>query len=137
MPHRETPLADKTIEVLVVDDSLPTARALAELLMRDGFEVAAYTNATDALAYLQVGRPAAAVVDIHLPDMSGLTLAQRIREAHGAELPIIIISGDSSIENLQSLSLVGATYFYSKPVKASELRQRLRELTAATPGPVA
>ena len=120
-------------EVLIVDDSLPTARALAELLIRDGFEVAVYTNGSDALGYLDVGRPAAAVVDIHLPDISGLAISQHLRESHGPDIPIIIISGDSSMENISSLSMVGATYFYSKPVKAADLIRHLRELVPARP----
>lgn len=116
-----------------MDDSLPTARALAELLIRDGFEVAVYTNGSDALGYLDVGRPAAAVVDIHLPDISGLAISQHLRESHGPDIPIIIISGDSSMENISSLSMVGATYFYSKPVKAADLIRHLRELVPARP----
>lgn len=120
-------------EILVVDDSLPTARALAELLTRDGFEVAVYTTGAEALDYLNVGKPAAAVVDIHLPDISGLTVTQYLRESHGPDVPIIVISGDSSMGNISSLSVVGATYFYSKPVRASDLLKRLRELTGVRP----
>lgn len=120
-------------EILVVDDSLPTARALAELLMREGFEVAVYTNGTDAMAYLNIGKPSAAVVDIHLPDISGLEITQHLRALHGPDIPIIVISGDSSMGNIASLSVVGATYFYSKPVKVSDLLLRIRELTGATP----
>lgn len=118
-------------EILIVDDSLPTARALAELLIRDGFEVAVYTNGADALKYLNVGKPSAAVVDIHLPDISGLAISQQIRQQRGPDVPIIVISGDNSMGNIQSLSLVGATYFYSKPVKASDLLKRLHELVAS------
>jgi two-component system, sensor histidine kinase RpfC len=121
--------ARQAIEVLIVDDSQPTARALGELLMRDGFEVAVFTNGMDALAYLNVGKPDAAVVDVHLPDISGLILSEHIRSRSGPDLPIIIISGDTSMQNINSLSLVGATYFYSKPVKASDLVSRLRDLT--------
>ena len=112
---------------------MPTTRALAELLIREGFEVAAYTNGSDALRYLSVGRPVAAVVDIHLPDISGLAISQYIRQQRGPDLPIIIISGDASMININSLSIVGATYFYSKPVKAATLIQRLRELLAPKP----
>ena len=115
-------------EILIVDDSMPTARALAELLMREGFEVAAYTNGSDALHYLSVGKPVAAVVDIHLPDISGLAISQHIRQMYGPDLPIIVISGDSSMSNINSLSIVGATYFYSKPVKAQDLIKRIRQL---------
>lgn len=122
-------------EILIVDDSMPTARALAELLLREGFEVATYTNGSDALHYLSVGRPAAAVVDIHLPDVSGLAISQYIREKHGPDLPIIVISGDSSMNNINSLSIVGATYFYSKPVKATDLIKRIHELVLTNDTP--
>lgn len=115
-------------EILIVDDSEPTARAMAELLLREGYEAAAFTRGSDALAYLNVGSPSAAVIDIHLPDVSGLAISQHIRDKFGPDLPIIIISGDSSIQNLNSLSVVGATHFYSKPIRAAELIQRIREL---------
>lgn len=115
-------------EVLIVDDSEPTAKALAQLLIRDGFEPAAFTCGEDALKYLNVGSPSAAVIDIHLPDVSGLVISQHLRDRYGPDIPIIIISGDSSLQNLSSLSLAGATHFYSKPIKASDLLARLRQL---------
>ena len=118
-----------SLEILVVDDSVHTARALAQLLVREGFEPAVFGNGADAKQYLNIGKPAAAVVDIHLPDISGLELSQYIRQKAGPGLPIIIISGDSSMRNVNALGLVGATYFYSKPIKAQELVKRLRELT--------
>jgi DNA-binding response OmpR family regulator len=123
-----SPPQNRPREILIVDDSEPTARALAELLLREGFEAAAFTRGSDALAYLNVGSPSAAVIDIHLPDVSGLAISQHIRDTLGPDLPIIIISGDSSIQNLNTLSIVGATHFYSKPVRAAELLQRIREL---------
>jgi CheY-like chemotaxis protein len=123
--------AQRPREVLIVDDSMPTARALAELLLRQGLEVAAFTTATEALKYIEVGHPAAAVVDIHLPDMSGLAISQYIRQRFGDDLPIILISGDTSMGNINSLSIAGATYFYSKPIRASQLLDRIRELLAA------
>ena len=114
----------------MVDDNINTARALGELLIRAGFEPAVFGNGTDAMKYLEVGKPAAAVVDIHLPDISGLALSQFIRDRRGTDLPIIIISGDACIENVNALNMAGATYFYSKPVPAHELVNRLRSLLA-------
>ena len=78
-----------------------------------------------------VGSPSVAVIDIHLPDISGLAISQHIREKLGPDLPIIIISGDASIQNLNTLSIVGCTHFFSKPVRASELLQRIRQLVPA------
>ena len=69
------------------------------------------------------------MVDIHLPDISGLVLSSKLRERFGPGRPIIILSGDASMENLRSLSHVGATYFISKPFNSQHLIDRLRELS--------
>ena len=66
------------------------------------------------------------MVDVHLPDMNGLILSQKLREQLGPEAPIIVLSGDTSMETLNSLSLVGATYFFSKPVNSEQLLDRIR-----------
>jgi len=59
--------------------------------------------------------------------MNGLVVAQKLRERIGPSGTIIILSGDTSLETLNSLPHVGATYFFSKPVSASKLVERLRE----------
>ena len=115
-------------QVLVVDDSELVTASLASLLASRGFVVTAVNNATDALAFMQANQPVAAIVDIHLPDLSGLILSQKIRERVGDAMPIIIVSGDVSMETLNSLPHVGATYFFSKPVNPPLLLERLNEL---------
>jgi len=115
-------------EILVVDDNVNVSRALGELLFRGGFVPVVCTNGTEAIAYLGQAVPAAAIIDVHLPDVSGLVLTQFLRERYGPEVPVIILSGDTSMDNLNALPLVGATYFYSKPVRGSELVERIRGL---------
>ena len=114
--------------VLIVDDNESVTRALAHLFTRNGFTPAAFNTAMGALSYVHDHTPAAAVVDIHLPDLSGLVLSQRLRHKLGDQMPIIMLSGDPSLANLNSLSHVGATHFFSKPVRWSMLLKRIREL---------
>ena len=121
----------KRSEILVVDDNVNVSRALGNLLFRAGFAPTVCTNGMDALDYLSHGAPAGAIIDIHLPDISGLVISQHLREKHGRDIPIIIVSGDTSMNNLNALPDAGATYFYSKPVRGSALVDRMRELTAA------
>ena len=118
---------DNRREILVIDDSPPTARALASLLARDLYRTAVFHRGTDALDYARRHPCAAAVVDVHLPDMNGLVLSQKLREQFGPNVPIVILSGDTSMSTLNSLPHVGATHFFSKPVSATHLLQRLRE----------
>ena len=65
------------------------------------------------------------MVDIHLPDLNGLVITQKLRDQLGPRVPIIIVSGDTSMETLNSLAHVGATYFLSKPTSPSVLLQML------------
>jgi DNA-binding response OmpR family regulator len=116
--------------VLVVDDNEMVAQALARLLGHEGWRVSVCYNGVDALKQVECEVLAAAVVDIHLPDISGLVLSSKLRQRYGPKLPIIVLSGDTSMENIRSLSHVGATYFISKPFNSEHLVERLREFSA-------
>lgn len=127
-PGPETSLAASVPPtVLIVDDSEPTARALAKVLGAAQLQTAVSYRGNDAVEYAAHHPVDAAVVDIHLPDLSGLVVTQKLRERLGPATPIVILSGDTSMETLNSLSHVGATYFFSKPVNSAHLVQRLLE----------
>ena len=114
--------------VLVVEDNPGVATALAAVIRRAGFDATACHSGAEAMSHLDIARPQAAVLDIHLPDINGLVLAHKLRDRLGGDVPIIIVSGDTSIETIKSLGHVGATYFFSKPVSPSVLVERLKEL---------
>jgi CheY-like chemotaxis protein len=115
-------------KVLVVDDSQPTARALATLLGAADYTATTAFRGADALERARAGeRFDAAIVDIHLPDISGLVVSRQLRDLLGPDVPIIVLSGDTSMPMLNSLPHVGATYFFSKPVNANLLVERLNE----------
>lgn len=126
-PICETP-TETGPRILIVDDNHTMTRALAKLLTNEGMQPVECVNATEALKEIERCAPAAAVVDIHLPDLSGLILSQQLRARFGDAMPIIVVSGDGSREVLSSLAHVGATYFFSKPVKAQALIEQLRQL---------
>jgi DNA-binding response OmpR family regulator len=112
--------------ILVVDDSRLTATSLAKVLSAANYATAVALNGGEALECAKSAPISAAVIDIHLPDINGLVLSQRLRQLMGPNKPIIILSGDSSMEVINSLPHVGATYFFSKPVNVKELLQRLK-----------
>jgi DNA-binding response OmpR family regulator len=113
---------------MVVDDSPAVAVSLLTLLRNEGFDPIVFQSGQPALDYLRQNRPEIALIDIHLPDIPGLEIARQIREIHGASLPIIICSGDSSLDALLALPDAGATYFFHKPISVSRLMECLREI---------
>lgn len=114
--------------VLIVDDNQATARGLGYLFRDAGYDPATFNEGLAALEFARDHTPTAAVIDIHLPDISGLILSQRLREILGPHAPIVVLSGDASMEVLNSLPHVGATYFFRKPVSGAMLLEHFREL---------
>ena len=119
--------------VLVVDDNEPTARALSALLATARLKSAVFYRGHEALEYAGQNPCLAAIVDIHLPDINGILLAQQLRGRFGPNTPIVVISGDTSMPTLSAVSEIGATHFFSKPVNAGHLLERLREWIADAP----
>jgi len=114
-------------KILIVDDDVVTARALQVILRDAGYDAHSCHGGTAALHAARKDPPHAALIDIHLPDLNGLILAQQLRQLLGPDTPIIICSGDTSMETLNSLPHVGATFFFSKPLNRNALVERMKE----------
>jgi DNA-binding response OmpR family regulator len=114
--------------ILIVDDSAPTTRGLGGLFRQAGYLPSTFSKGLEAIAFAEHSRPAGAIVDVHLPDISGLLVSRRLREILGPDVPIVVLSGDTSMEVLNSLPHAGATYFFQKPVSGAMLLERFRGL---------
>jgi CheY-like chemotaxis protein len=113
--------------ILIVEDNTQVANGLARLLDQAGYTTHVFHSGGAALAFAEQSPPDAALIDIHLPDLSGLVLTQKLRARMGPEAPIIVVSGDDSMEVINSLPHVGATRFYRKPVRYADLVEHLQE----------
>jgi CheY-like chemotaxis protein len=121
--------------ILVIEDHETTARMLASILRSAGYNTVVAHSATEGLAKAVSAKPAVAVIDIHLPDLNGLILASQLRQLLGPDVPLLVCSGDTSLETLRSLTHVGATYFLSKPTNSSRLLEVIRTWIPTPPGP--
>jgi DNA-binding response OmpR family regulator len=85
--------------ILIVEDDVPTRTFLADNLTADGYDLLVAGTLHDALRTLEYHRVDLAVVDLGLPDGSGLELLRKVRESGGpgarldARLPLIVLSG--------------------------------------------
>ena len=80
--------------VAVVDDEASVRTALGRLLRLADYEVAAFESGTDFLASLPTRRPDCAIVDIHMPGLSGLEVQARLSAAHSGIPVVFITAGD-------------------------------------------
>jgi two-component system, OmpR family, KDP operon response regulator KdpE len=110
--------------VLVVDDEPPIRRFLRTSLTAAGYRVASADDAASALAGLASEKPDVIILDLGLPDSSGLDLIVDIRRR--SPVPIIVLSvRDDERSKVEALDL-GADDFVSKPFGMPELSARLR-----------
>ena len=109
--------------VLVCDDELQILRALKVVLRDAGFEVAAVATAKEALDAAAVRPPDAAIIDLMLPDGSGVEVCRQLRS--WSEMPIVVLSAigdeDQKVEALEA----GADDYVTKPFGPRELVARL------------
>lgn len=106
--------------VFVVDDDASIRRSLERLLRSSAFGVRSFASARDFLDARRVERPACLVLDVQLPDLSGLDL-QRELIASGVAIPIIFVTGHGSIPLTVQAMKAGAVEFLTKPVRSREL----------------
>ena len=125
-----------TVPLLLLEDDPAIARTAAYALQREGFEVEHVLLVREARARLvPAGRYRAAILDIGLPDGSGLDLCRELR-AHQPALPIVLLSArGEEMDRVLGLEL-GADDYIAKPFSPRELCARVRALlrrSAATP----
>lgn len=112
--------------ILIVDDDPLVGKAMNALLVKAGFRSIACGTGAEALKRAERSIDAA-IVDIHLPDINGLELSAQLRRLLGPLAPIVILSGDTSMDTIRALPEAGATYFFSKPVNADMLLEHLKK----------
>lgn len=110
-----TPLPEALHPVLVVDDDEIVRVAMLGLLQAAGYAAQGYASAAAALAAADPHHARCAVLDIHLSDLDGFSLADCLRRA-APGLPLIFITGDSDPRLDRRAGLAGALGLMHKPV---------------------
>ena len=119
----------RTPTVAVVDDEQPVRRALQRLLRASGFDVRLFATGADFMAHLD--GVDCVILDLHLPGMSGFEV-QEARAARGADVPVVVLTGNDTPANRARSLANGARAYLSKPVDDETLLHALRTLSSPT-----
>lgn len=112
-------------ELLLIDDDEELCELLSSWLTQEGFQVRACHDGQSARKALAEYAPAAVVLDVMLPDGSGLEVLKQLRSEH-AELPVVMLSARGEpLDRILGLEL-GADDYIAKPCDPRELTARLR-----------
>ena len=114
--------------VLVIDDNHSVGQILRLFLERRGYEVLVADDGAAGLALGAQQRIDAALVDVHLPGMSGIEVCRILREraaTAGRVIPVWLLSGVPTPEMLQQAQVAGALAVIGKPFNRDELLNRI------------
>lgn len=112
--------------IRVVDDDKDFLEGLCFLLDAKNWNVAAYRSAKDFLTTDAPSVPGCLILDIRMPDMSGIELQEEMKR-RGIDLPIIILTGHADIESAVKTLKMGAVDFLQKPVAPEVLFESIDE----------
>ncbi len=111
------------LHALLVDDDVNFALGLAEVVGREGFATKTANTLKEAKAEIAKSVPDVLLVDLHLPDGSGLDLFKELEGSPGAE--IILITGQATVDTAVEAMRRGASDYLIKPVDFSRVKQVL------------
>lgn len=113
-------MLNNTPLVRIVDDDEGIRNSMAFLLKGEGWEVKTYRDGSQFLANGDFVRPGCIIMDVRMPNMSGLGLQTHLNEM-GVDLPVIFLSGHGDIDMAVHTMKAGAVEFLQKPVREERL----------------
>jgi len=133
-----TPLSKK---IIIVEDQPAVADLFEEMLSLDGYQVIKIHSSTGALSVIRVENPNVVLLDIMMPDVSGLEVLRFMQREPGLQqIPVVIVSAKTLPEDIRTGLEAGATVYLTKPVDINKLRmtvaQVIRESENPNVGPI-
>jgi FixJ family two-component response regulator len=111
--------------VFVVDDDISVREALELLIRSEGMQAEMFASAREFLERPRALTPSCLVLDVSLPELSGLDL-QKLLVAEGVAMPIIFITGYADVPMTVQAMKAGAVEFLTKPIQTDELLHAIR-----------
>jgi FixJ family two-component response regulator len=111
--------------VFVVDDEPAVGVSIKRLLQTVGLEARHFTSASEFLRAKRPDTPGCIVLDVRLPDLSGLDLQQELAKAN-VDLPVIFVTGHADIPMTVRAMKAGAVEFLTKPFRDQELLEAVQ-----------
>jgi FixJ family two-component response regulator len=113
-------MAEPLPVVWVVDDDASVRVAVARVLRAAAFDAVLLASPAEVLERIQAGRPDCLVLDLWLPEISGIELLE-VLEARGPQIPVVFLTGQGDVRSCAQAMKLGAIDFLEKPVDEGQL----------------
>ncbi|MCX6078216.1 MAG: response regulator [Chloroflexi bacterium] len=118
--------------VIIVEDQADIAEMFAEMMRVSGFRALTSFTSAKALDLIATEKPALVILDVMMPDVSGLDVLRfMMHDPQLASIPVVIVSAMSLSSDIKSGIAAGASAYLTKPVDFTELKEIVKKLTAA------
>lgn len=116
------------MKLLLAEDERSLSRVLIKILEKNNYTAEAVYDGEEALTYLESGNYDAAILDIMMPKIDGITVLKKLR-AQGNNIPVIMLTAKSEIDDKVLGLDSGANDYLTKPFDTKELLARIRAMT--------
>ncbi len=124
----------KTKHVLIIEDEKEAAELFAEMMRVSGYQVSLATSSRDGLEKLRQQPPDVVILDIMMPDFSGLDVLKAMQNEQALHtIPVVIVSAKGTPADVRAGLQAGALVYLTKPVGFMELQQAVQKAIQATP----
>ncbi len=122
---------EKTLEILIVDDSISVRKVLSNFVASHGWLATVAVDGVDAMEQIRVNKPDLVLLDIEMPRMNGFEVLQAMQsQAAYRNIPVLMLTSRSAVKYREKASELGASGFVTKPFKDDELLSLINGLTA-------
>jgi CheY-like chemotaxis protein len=118
--------------VLIIEDEEDAAELFAEMMRVSGFRVLKTSNSSPALSMMRVERPDVIILDIMMPEISGLDILRQLRrDPEFADIPVVVVSAKSMPADIKNGMEAGASTYLTKPVGFLDLKEAVERALAS------
>ncbi len=118
------PMTSTSKTVLIIEDEEDAAELFAEMMRVSGFRVLKTSNSTPALVMMADEKPDVIILDIMMPEISGLDLLRQMRrDPKLASIPAVVVSAKSMPADIKNGMEAGASTYLTKPVGFLDLKE--------------
>lgn len=122
-------MADEQKKIIIIEDEPDTVEMFSEMMRLSGYQVLKLYHASPAFDLIAAEMPDAVVLDIMMPEVSGLDLLRELRAAPElADIPVVVVSAMGLPKDIQLGLDAGASVYLTKPVTYQELSEAVRDI---------
>lgn len=115
-------------KIVIIEDEPDTAEMYAEMMRLNGYEVVKFFGGSSAVAQIAEQQPLAVVLDLMMPDISGLEVLQYMKaDPNLSDIPVIIVSAKTLPTDIDEGLKAGANVYLTKPVSFSDFKKAIND----------